>query len=52
MNIVLEPLLQVLLLAIDIYLWMVIAMAILSWLVAFNVINTRNDIVRMIGDFL
>jgi YggT family protein len=52
MNIVLEPLLQVILIAIDIYIWMVIAMAILSWLVAFNVINTRNDIVRMIGDFL
>jgi len=27
-------------------------MAIFSWLVAFNVVNTRNHVVAMIGDFL
>ena len=37
---------------IDLYIIAVIAMAILSWLVAFNVINTRNSAVHMIGDFL
>jgi YggT family protein len=34
------------------YLYVVIAMAIFSWLVVFNVVNTRNHIVAMIGDFL
>lgn len=39
-------------LALQLYIWIVIAMAILSWLVAFNVVNTRNPAVAMIGDFL
>ena len=37
---------------IEIYTWVVIASVILSWLVAFNVINTHNRIVNTIGDFL
>ena len=37
---------------IDIYSYLVIASAIMSWLVAFNVMNPRNDIVRAIGNFL
>ncbi len=37
---------------IDIYIWILIASAVLSWLVAFNVVNTRNPIVHSIGDFL
>jgi YggT family protein len=39
-------------LALQLYIWIVIAMAIFSWLVAFNVVNTRNPAVGMIGDFL
>jgi YggT family protein len=39
-------------LALQLYIWIVIAMAIFSWLVAFNVVNTRNHVVAMIGDFL
>ena len=34
------------------YVYVVIAMAILSWLIAFNVVNTRNPIVHMIADLL
>lgn len=34
------------------YLYVVIAMAILSWLIAFNVVNTRNPVVNMIAEFL
>ena len=30
----------------------VIAAAVLSWLVAFNVVNARNQFVAMAGDFL
>jgi YggT family protein len=39
-------------LALQLYVWIVIAMAIFSWLVAFNVVNTRNHVVAMVGDFL
>jgi YggT family protein len=33
------------------YIWVIIIGAILSWLVAFDVVNTRNRVVYMIGDF-
>ena len=36
---------------IDIYTWIVIASAIVSWLVTFGVINLRNQFVRMVVDF-
>ncbi|MBP2292195.1 YggT family protein [Azospirillum rugosum] len=36
----------------SIYVWLLIASAVLSWLVAFNVVNTRNRAVYAIGDFL
>ena len=34
------------------YIYILIASAVLSWLIAFNVVNTRNDVVRNIGHFL
>lgn len=37
---------------VGIYIFMLIASAILSWLVAFNVINTSNRFVYLVGDFL
>jgi YggT family protein len=37
---------------IDIYTWIVIASAIMSWLVAFGVVNTRNQFIRYVVDFL
>jgi len=37
---------------ITIYIWLLIAAAILSWLIAFNVVNTRNPIVHSVGNFL
>jgi len=37
---------------ITIYIYLLIAMAVLSWLIAFNVVNTRNSIVASIADFL
>lgn len=36
----------------DLYFWVLILSAVLSWLVAFNVVNTRNRAVYVIGDFL
>ena len=47
-----RALLDVVLLALQLYTWIIIASAILSWLVAFNVVNTRNDVVRSIWGFL
>ena len=52
MDLVLVPLIKVLLLAIQLYVWLVIASAILSWLVAFNVVNARKQFIYLIGDFL
>ena len=37
---------------IDIYTWIVIASAIMSWLVAFGVVNTRNQFIGYVVDFL
>jgi len=34
------------------YIYILIAAAVLSWLIAFNVVNTRNPIVAQIGEFL
>lgn len=47
-----RAILDVLMVVLDLYTWLVIASAIISWLVAFNVINTRNDVVRAIWNFL
>jgi YggT family protein len=38
--------------ALEIYIWLLIAAAVLSWLIAFNVVNTHNQVVAMVGDFL
>ena len=37
---------------ITIYIYVLVASAILSWLVAFNVVNTSNRFVYLVGDFL
>lgn len=35
----------------DFYMWILIIGAVLSWLVAFDVVNTRNRFVSVVGDF-
>jgi|SRR5580704_12880850 YggT family protein len=47
-----RALLDVILLVLQLYIYIVIAAAVLSWLVAFNVVNARNPAVAMIGEFL
>ena len=47
-----RALLDVILLVLQIYIWLLIAAAVLSWLIAFNVVNTRNQVVSMVGEFL
>ena len=36
---------------ITLYIWILIATAILSWLIAFNVVNTRNPFVASVANF-
>jgi len=47
-----RSILDVILIVLNLYIWLLIAAAVLSWLVAFNVVNTRNQFVAMVGDFL
>ena len=37
---------------IDIYVWVIILSAVLSWLVAFDIVNMRNRFVYLVGDAL
>jgi YggT family protein len=37
---------------ITIYIWLLIIQAVLSWLVAFGIVNRHNRVVAMVGDFL
>ena len=46
------PLIGFIVLVIDLYMWVVIAGAILSWLIAFNVVNTNNRFVYQVADML
>jgi len=45
-------LIQTVLLALNIYWWIIILSAVFSWLYAFNVVNPRNDFVSMVGNML
>ena len=47
-----DSLLELVNTVISFYIWAVILSAVLSWLVAFNVINTRNRFVYSVGTFL
>jgi YggT family protein len=49
---VLPAIRDILLIVIDLYIWVLIASAVLSWLVAFNVVNTSNRFVYTLGDLL
>jgi len=39
---------QIIVILLDVLWWIIIIQAIMSWLIAFNVINTSSDIVRTI----
>lgn len=52
MDIVLVPFLKVVLAILDIYTWMLIIYAILSWLLVFGIANPRNQFVLIVGGFL
>lgn len=44
-----NPFLWLILTVIKIYFWIILATVILSWLVAFNIVNRSNPFVRQIG---
>ncbi len=52
MDVIAGPVLKLILTVIDLYIWIVVAGVILSWLTAFNVVNTTNRFVYMVGDFV
>lgn len=37
---------------IDLFVWVLIAHVVLSWLVQFNIVNARNQFVYQVGNFL
>jgi len=43
-----HPVLWLIVTILNIYVWILIAAVIISWLVAFNIINRQNDIVRQV----
>ena len=47
-----RALLDVIIIALNIFVWLLIVQAVLSWLIAFNVVNTRNQFVAMLWEFL
>ena len=47
-----QALFKVILIVLQLYIYLLIAAAVLSWLIAFNVVNARNQFVHMVGDFL
>ncbi len=52
MDVLLIPLLTVLNTVIGIYVWIIIANAVMSWLISFQVINRKNNLVIMVSEFL
>ena len=52
MDVILGPLLQVILIAIELYMWVIIIGVVLSWLMVFKVLNPSNSFVYMVGDFI
>lgn len=51
MNTILVPILEVISVALNLYWWVVLVAVIMSWLMALNMVNTHNQIVRTIGNF-
>ena len=50
--VILDPLIRLVILVLETYVWVVIASAILSWLVAFQVVNTGNQFINTVGRVL
>lgn len=51
MDVVLIPLINLVLVVINLYIWVLVISVVLSWLVGFNVVNTSNRLVYIVMDF-
>lgn len=47
-----RSILDIVLIVLDLYWWIIIGSAVFSWLYAFNVVNMSNQVVGAIGNFL
>ena len=52
MDIILLPILNIIIMVISLYTWVIIAQAVLSWLIAFQILNMGNRIVERIDSAL
>ena len=50
MDVILGPVVRLSVMVVDLYMWVVIISVVLSWLVAFNVVNLSNRFVYVVGD--
>ena len=50
MDVILGPVLRLSVMVVDLYMWIVIISVILSWLVAFSIVNLSNRFVYIVGD--
>ena len=48
----LVPVIKILYYVLNIYMWLIIISVVMSWLIAFGIINTYNRNVAMVGDVL
>jgi YggT family protein len=48
----LAPVIEAVIILLDFFWWLIIISAVMSWLIAFGVVNTYNRTVAMISDFL
>lgn len=51
MDVVLASVIRVVSAVIELYIWLIVVNAVLSWLIAFGVVNRTNRFVHMVGDF-
>jgi YggT family protein len=47
-----RSILDIILIILDMYIWVLVASAILSWLVSFNIVNSQNQVVATISDII
>ena len=52
MDVILVPVMSLALRVIELYIWVVVIGVVLSWLTAFNVVNTSNRFVYVVADFI
>jgi YggT family protein len=52
MDVILIPMLELLRTILHLYVWVLIASVVLSWLISFQIINTHNRFVAVIGEAL